>query len=194
MPKPTNFPTTFPCNRLNSIEQLELRQNNHNQKENNSMPVVELNELKAILRPNQRLLGLDLGSKTIGLALSDVMRSIATPMETIRRSKFTLDAQRLIEIVEQHDIGGLVLGLPLSMDGSEGPRCQSTRTFASNLLKKTDVSITLWDERLSSAAVERVLIGEVDMTRKRRREVVDKAAAAYILQGALNALMYENRS
>jgi len=151
------------------------------------MAIVSLNEMMAGLKTGKRLLGLDLGAKTIGLALSDVLRSIATPMETIRRTKFTKDAEALIAIIEKEDVGALVLGLPLSMDGSEGPRCQSTRQFAANLLEKIDIPIVLWDERLSSAAVERILIGDVDMTRKRRRNVVDKAAAAYILQGAMDA-------
>lgn len=151
------------------------------------MAIVSLEEMMAALKTGDRLLGLDLGGKTIGLALSDVMRSIATPMETIRRTKFTKDAENLISIIEKQEVGGLVLGLPLSMDGSEGPRCQSTRQFAANLLEKIEIPILLWDERLSSAAVERILIGDVDMTRKRRRDVVDKAAAAYILQGALDA-------
>jgi len=154
----------------------------------NDMAIVSLEEMTAALKTGDRLLGLDLGGKTIGLALSDVMRSIATPMETIRRTKFTKDAERLISIINTEEVGGLVLGLPLSMDGSEGPRCQSTRQFAANLLAKIDIPIVLWDERLSSAAVERILIGDVDMTRKRRRDVVDKAAAAYILQGALDAV------
>ena len=152
------------------------------------MAIIPLEEMMNGLRAGQRLLGLDLGAKTIGLALSDVLRSIATPMETIRRTKFTKDAEALITIIEKEDVGALVLGLPLSMDGSEGPRCQSTRQFAANLLEKIDIPIVLWDERLSSAAVERVLIGDVDMTRKRRRDVVDKAAAAYILQGAIDRL------
>ena len=158
------------------------------------MSVIELRELNENLKYGQRLLGLDLGAKTIGLALSDALCSIASPLETIRRTKFTVDAQTLMAIIEKHNIGGLVLGFPLNMDGSEGPRCQSTRTFASNLLQKIEIPIALWDERLSSAAVERILITEVDMTRKRRREVVDKAAAAYILQGALDAMGNFGRS
>ncbi len=151
------------------------------------MAVVDVSELIKNLKFGQRILGLDLGGKTIGLALTDVMRTIASPLTTIRRTKFKIDAQTLIDLIETHEVGGLVLGLPLNMDGSEGPRCQSTRTFAINLLEKIDIPIAFWDERLSSAAVERILIGEVDMTRKRRKEVVDKAAAAYILQGALDA-------
>ena len=152
------------------------------------MAIVSLQEMAASVKTGDRLLGLDLGAKTIGLALSDVMRSIATPKETIRRTKFTKDAEALITIIKEEGVGALVLGFPLSMDGTEGPRCQSTRQFAANLLEKIDIPIVFWDERLSSAAVERVLIGDVDMTRKRRRNVVDKAAAAYILQGALDAV------
>lgn len=129
-----------------------------------------------------------MGSKTIGLALSDVSNMLATPAETIRRSKFTNDVRRLKEVIEAQDVGGLVLGLPVSMDGTEGPRCQSVRDFARNLLEAIDIPIAFWDERLSTAAVERVLIKEADMTRKRRGEVIDKMAAAYILQGALDAM------
>jgi len=153
-----------------------------------AMAIVSLNEMATTVKIGERLLGLDLGAKTIGLALSDVMRTIATPMETIRRTKFTKDAEILISIIKREEVGALVLGMPFSMDGSEGPRCQSTRQFVANLLEKIDIPVVLWDERLSSAAVERVLIGDVDMTRKRRRDVVDKAAAAYILQGALDAV------
>ena len=152
------------------------------------MAVTEINQIKGLLKPNQRLLGLDIGSKTIGLALSDVSGLVASPAETIRRSKFTADAERLSEIIAAEDVGGLILGLPVQMDGAEGPRCQSVRQFADNLLEKTDIPIAFWDERLSTAAVERVLIKDADMTRKRRGEVVDKMAAAYILQGALDAM------
>jgi len=153
------------------------------------MAVVDLAELSKILKPASRLMGLDLGTKTIGLALSDVTLMIASPLETIKRTKFTGDAIILEGLIDEHDVGGLVLGLPVSMDGSEGPRCQSTRQFAANLLERRDIAVTFWDERLSTAAVERILIGEIDMTRKRRAEVIDKAAAAYILQGALDAMM-----
>ncbi|MCF6197334.1 MAG: Holliday junction resolvase RuvX [Emcibacter sp.] len=139
------------------------------------------------MRTGQRLLGLDLGSKTIGIALSDVMRQIATPMETIKRTKFTQDAVRLITIIEEQNVGGLILGFPLNMDGSEGPRCQSTRQFARNISEKIDLPIALWDERLSTVAVTRTLI-EADASRKRRKQVVDKMAAGYILQGALDKL------
>ena len=152
------------------------------------MPIMNLLELAKALTPEKRLMGLDIGSKTVGLALSDVNRTIATPLETLHREKFSKDADRLESLVDTHDVGGLVLGLPISMDGSEGPRCQSTRQFAANLLARRDIAIAFQDERLSTAAVERFLIGEADMTRKRRAQVVDRAAAAYILQGALDAM------
>ena len=152
------------------------------------MPIMNLHELAKALTPEKRLMGLDIGSKTVGLALSDVNRTIATPLETLHREKFSKDADRLESLVDTHDVGGLVLGLPISMDGSEGPRCQSTRQFAANLLARRDIAIAFQDERLSTAAVERFLIGEADMTRKRRAQVVDRAAAAYILQGALDAM------
>ncbi|MDP6952906.1 MAG: Holliday junction resolvase RuvX [Alphaproteobacteria bacterium] len=134
-----------------------------------------------------RLLGLDLGSKMIGLALSDRGRSIASPMETVRRTKFTKDAEQLKAICREHEVAGLVLGLPVNMDGSEGPRAQSTRAFAANLAKPLPLPLLLWDERLSTQAVTRTLL-DADMSRRRRAEVVDKMAAAYILQGALDAL------
>ena len=135
------------------------------------------------------MLGLDLGSKTIGLGRSDLSLMFASPLETIRRSKFTKDAEALIAIVGRENIGGLVLGLPVNMDGSEGPRCQSTRQFATNLLAKIDIPLAFWDERMSTQAVTRTLL-ENDTTRKRRAEVVDKMAAAYILQGALDAIAH----
>ncbi|TYB87949.1 Holliday junction resolvase RuvX [Oceaniovalibus sp. ACAM 378] len=131
--------------------------------------------------------GLDLGTVTLGVAVSDVMRSIATPLETIRRKKFTQDAEQLLKIVQGRDLKGLVLGLPLNMDGSEGPRVQSTRAFARNLERLTDLPIGFWDERLSTVAAERALI-EADTSRKRRAEVIDHVAAGYILQGALDRL------
>lgn len=134
-----------------------------------------------------KLLGLDLGTKTIGVAVSDSLRYTATPLETIARTKFTADAARLLELIRQNDIVALVLGLPLNMDGSEGPRAQSTRTFARNLAQKTSVPIAFWDERLSTSAVTRMLI-EADTRRDRRAEVVDKLAASYILQGFLDRL------
>ena len=151
------------------------------------MAVMTLTELKTALDRHGRVMGLDLGSKTIGLALSDVMRTIATPYDTIRRTKFTADAQALLAAIDAEDVRGLVIGLPISMDGTEGPRCQSTRQFAANLLEKRDLPIAFWDERLSTVAVERMLVDDVDMTRARRGQVVDKLAAAYILQGALDA-------
>ena len=141
----------------------------------------------ARLAQGGRVIGLDLGTRTIGLALSDVRRTVATPLETIRRTKFTADAARLIEIAREHQVTGLVLGLPLHLDGSEGRRAQSTRAFASNLNKISELPILLWDERLSTAAAERSLI-EADASRSRRAEVVDKVAAAIILQGALDRM------
>ncbi|MAB00330.1 MAG: Holliday junction resolvase RuvX [Stappia sp.] len=134
-----------------------------------------------------RLIGLDLGTKTIGLALSDLGRGIATPMETIRRKKFGVDAAALLDICRKQEVTGLVLGLPLNMDGSEGPRVQATRAFARNLSALTELPMTAWDERLSTAAVTRTLI-EADRSRARRAELVDKMAAAYILQGFLDRL------
>ena len=158
------------------------------------MTFTELKNIPSQLTRGQRLMGLDLGSKTIGLALSDVMLSVASPLEPIRRTKFTPDAQRLIERIKEHDVGALVLGMPFEMDGTEGKRCQSTRDFAINFKKMRDIPISYWDERLSTSAVERMLVGDVDMTRKRRSEVVDKLAATYILQGALDALAHLNRT
>ena len=154
------------------------------------MTLCTLDDLAAALPRGTRLLGLDLGSKTIGLALSDPGLTVASPIDTIRRSKFTKDAETLLRLIADHRVGGLVIGLPVNMDGSEGPRCQSTRQFAANLLGKTDIPIAFWDERLSTAAVERVLIGEADMSRRKRGKVVDQMAAAYILQGALDALAH----
>lgn len=152
------------------------------------MAIVEPVELKSALPSGQRLLGLDLGTKTIGLAISDSGLAVASPLETIRRKKFTADAEALIALIGERGIGALVLGLPKNMDGSEGPRAQSTRQFATNLLEKIDIPIALWDERLSTAEVERVLIDQADMTRKRRGEVIDKMAASVILQGFLDFL------
>ena len=133
------------------------------------------------------LAGLDLGDKTIGVAVSDTMRGVATPLSTIRRKKFGVDAQALLAIVAERDIAGLVLGLPRNMDGSEGPRCQSTRAFARNLTQLTDLPITFWDERLSTVAAEKALL-EADTSRRRRAEVIDHVAASYILQGALDRM------
>jgi putative Holliday junction resolvase len=132
-----------------------------------------------------RLMGVDLGTKTIGLALSDVERRIATPLETIKRVKFTPDAARIKQLVEQHGVGGLVVGLPLNMDGTEGPRAQATRAFVRNLQPLLSLPILFWDERLSTVAVTRTLL-DADASRSRRADLVDKMAAAYILQGALD--------
>jgi putative Holliday junction resolvase len=137
--------------------------------------------------PTGKLLGLDLGTKTIGVAVSDGMRYSATPLATIKRTKFTADAARLLELAVENQVVGFVLGLPLNMDGSEGPRAQSTRAFARNLAQKTPLPITFWDERLSTSAVTRMLI-EADTRRDKRAEVVDKLAASYILQGFLDRL------
>lgn len=133
--------------------------------------------------------GLDLGTVTIGVAVSDGMRHVGTPLETIRRKKFGIDAAKLLEICTPRNITGLVLGLPMNMDGSEGPRCQATRAFARNLEKLTDLPIAYWDERLSTVAAERVLL-EADTSRKRRSEVIDHVAAGFILQGLLDRLSY----
>ncbi len=133
------------------------------------------------------LMGLDLGTKTIGVAVSDGLRITATALETVRRSRFSTDAARLEEIIAGRDIVAIVLGLPRNMDGSEGPRCQSTRAFARNLAARIAQPIAFWDERLSTVAAERALL-EADSSRKRRSEVIDKVAAAYILQGALDRL------
>jgi len=139
------------------------------------------------LPPMRAIAGLDLGTVTIGVAVSDLLRHVASPLETVKRRKFTLDAARLIEIAQARNLGGLVLGLPLNMDGSEGPRCQSTRAFARNLERLTPLPITFWDERLSTVAAERALL-EADTSRKRRAEVIDHVAAGYILQGLLDRL------
>lgn len=147
----------------------------------------EITEFASVLPPMSALMGLDFGEKTIGVAVSDRMGGIATPLETVRRKKFTLDSGRLLEIIAGRDINGIILGLPRNMDGSEGPRCQSTRAFARNLSRLTDLPITFWDERLSTVAAEKALL-EADTTRKRRSEVIDHVAAGYILQGALDRL------
>ncbi len=139
--------------------------------------------------PHRPLIGLDLGTKTIGVAVSDTLWSVATPFETIKRRKFTEDAKALVAILTTRDAAGIVLGLPINMDGSEGPRCQSTRAFARNLGAHTDLPIIFWDERLSTVAAERALL-EADTSRKRRAELIDHVAAAYILQGALDRLAH----
>jgi putative holliday junction resolvase len=150
------------------------------------MAVVDLLELPRATTP---IFGLDLGEKTIGVAVSDVLRSVATPLELIRRRKFTEEAETLFARMRERGADTLVVGLPLNMDGTEGPRCQSVRAFARNLLRlDASLSIAFWDERLSTMAVNRMLVDELDMTRARRADVVDRAAAAYILQGALDRL------
>jgi putative Holliday junction resolvase len=150
-------------------------------------PLIAIEDLPRLLAPEARLLGLDVGTKTVGMALSDVTRSIATPYDTVRRTKFTADAKSIRDVVETNGVGALVIGLPLHLDGSEGRRAQSTRAFARNLAAHVEVPMVFWDERLSTAAVERHLI-EADASRKRRAEVIDRIAAAYILQGALDRL------
>jgi putative Holliday junction resolvase len=149
--------------------------------------IISIEDLPRLIGAEARLLGLDVGSKTIGMALSDVTRSIATPFDTIRRTKFTMDAKTIGEVIESNRVGAVVIGLPFNLDGSEGPRAQSTRAFARNLAAYIGVPMVFWDERLSTAAVERHLI-EADASRKRRAEVIDRMAAAYILQGALDRL------
>jgi putative holliday junction resolvase len=144
-------------------------------------------DLPPLLQPNQRLLGLDLGEKTIGLALTDIRRVIATPMHTIERSKFSKDAAEILDIITKQGVGALVLGYPVNMDGSEGPRCQSTRQFARNMEEKTSLPILLFDERMSTMAVTRTML-DADLSRKRRSELVDKMAASYMLQAALDTL------
>ncbi|UWQ64075.1 Holliday junction resolvase RuvX [Leisingera caerulea] len=141
------------------------------------------------LPPMSALMGLDLGTKTIGVAVSDRIGAVATPLETVKRKKFSLDAARLLEIIQARDISGILLGLPRNMDGTEGPRCQSTRAFARNLSQLTDLPISFWDERLSTVAAEKALL-EADTTRKRRAEVIDHVAASYILQGALDRMRH----
>lgn len=144
-------------------------------------------ELAASLKPGERLFGLDLGEKTIGVAVGDTMLSFASPLETIAKLKFTTDAQALIALIKKHAVGGLVIGLPLNMNGTEGPSAQSARAFARNFEIKHPLPILFWDERLSTVAVTRTLL-EADVSREKRKEVVDKMAAAFILQGVLDAI------
>ncbi len=147
----------------------------------------------AALPPNRAIAGLDLGDKTIGVALSDLRRSVATPVEVIRREKFTADAARLMALLTSRQACGILLGLPLNMDGSAGPRVQSTEAFARNLARLTELPIGFWDERLSTVAAERALL-EADASRQRRRAVIDAVAATYILQGALDRFGYLDRA
>ena len=151
------------------------------------MPVLSLADAASLLPVRGALIGLDLGSKTIGVAASDPNRRLAAPVETVSRRRFRSDAERLLALASERRAVGFVLGLPLNMDGSEGPRAQATRAFAGNLAKVTALPIALWDERLSTAAVERALI-EADASRRKRKAVIDQHAAAYILQGALDRL------
>ena len=151
------------------------------------MAIRKLAELTGHLTRGRPLLGLDLGEKTIGLALSDMTLLIATPFSTLKRSKFTRDAESLATVIGEHEIAGLIIGLPINMDGSEGPKCQSVRQFAANLQCHMDMEIAFWDERLSTVAVTRTMI-EADISRAKQKQAVDKMAAAYILQGALDFL------
>ena len=152
------------------------------------MAVIDISELKSALPKGAPLFGLDPGEKTLGVATSDVTLTIASPLTLIKRSKFTLEAASLFALMQERGAAGLVIGLPINMDGSEGPRCQSNRALGRNLLYLRDMPIVFWDERLSSAAVNRMLISEADLSRAKRADVVDRAAAAYILQGALDRL------
>lgn len=149
----------------------------------------EIAEFGTLLPSFGKIVGLDLGTVTIGVAISDGSRQIATPVETIKRKKFGVDAEKLLALLTKLEAQGIVLGLPMNMDGSEGPRCQATRAFARNLEKLTDLPITFWDERLSTVAAERALL-EADTSRKRRAEVIDHVAASYILQGALDRMAH----
>ncbi|GGM11321.1 Holliday junction resolvase RuvX [Pseudooceanicola nanhaiensis] len=148
-----------------------------------------LEDFAAELPPMRAIAGLDLGDKTIGVAVSDRLLSVATPITTIRRKKFTLDAQALAALLKEREIGGIILGLPRNMDGSEGPRCQSTRAFARNFRQVLEIPTAFWDERLSTVAAERALL-EADTSRRKRAEVIDHVAAGYILQGALDRLRH----
>jgi putative Holliday junction resolvase len=157
------------------------------------MPPCNPAELKPLLPAGARLLGLDVGTKTIGMALSDTTLLIATPLDTIRRTRFRDDLKRLLDEIARHKIGGIVVGLPLALDGSDSPRTQGVRQFAKNLMAHTELPLAFWDERLSTAAVERGMIA-ADLSRQRRSELIDKAAAAYILQGLLDHLSHSGRA
>ena len=155
------------------------------------MAVLDLLDLPGALPAHAPVLGLDLGEKTVGVAISDATRAIASPLELIRKTKFTNEANRLFDLMQSRGAAGIVIGLPVNMDGTEGPRCQSVRAFGRNLLRlKPELPIAFWDERLSTAAVQRMMTDEMDLSRARRAELVDKMAAAYILQGALDRLGY----
>lgn len=157
------------------------------------MPLCNPADLKPLLAKGARLLALDVGTKTIGLALSDTTLMIATPLDTIRRARFRDDVRRLLAEVARHGVGGIVIGLPLALDGSDSKRTQGVRQFAKNLAAETDLPIAFWDERLSTAAVERGMIAG-DLSRRRRAQIIDKAAAAYILQGLLDRLSRKNQT
>lgn len=152
------------------------------------VPIRDLTDLPAACPPDTPWMGLDLGEQTIGVAVSDASRMIASPLELIRKTKFTQDAEALFRLMDGRNVSALVIGLPMNMDGSEGPRAQSCRAFARNLERLRPVNVAFWDERLSTSAVERFLIEELDLSRKRRAGVVDRTAAAWILQGALDRL------
>ncbi|MDX2221515.1 MAG: Holliday junction resolvase RuvX [Rhodospirillaceae bacterium] len=153
------------------------------------MPICKPAEIKGKLARGQPVLGLDLGTKTIGVAISDVGLMIASPLLTLKRKKFSQDYAELNKIIQDRDVGALVIGLPVEMSGAEGPRAQSARAFAAEVLKRRDLPVAFWDERMSTAAVQRMLTDEADLSRKRRAELVDKAAAAYILQGLLDSIV-----
>ena len=157
------------------------------------MPVVRLVDLPALLPAESRLLGLDVGSKTIGLAIADPGRTIASPLNTIARTRLDRDLDQLLSRAVDLGVSGFVVGLPIGMNGREGARCQAVRQFGRDLLKRMDAPLAFWDERLSTVAVERVLVGEADLSRRRRRQVVDKVAACFILQGALDRLAFATR-
>lgn len=154
------------------------------------MTIEELVKLAAAKPPAERWLGIDLGAKTMGLAISDPGLTVASPLETLPRRKFSKDLPALQKLVEERGIGGFIFGLPTNMDGSEGPRAQSTRDFAANLARHIPLPVGFWDERLSTAVVERMMVDEADLSRQKRARSVDKMAAAYILQGALDALRH----
>ncbi|MCH2075496.1 MAG: Holliday junction resolvase RuvX [Rhodobacteraceae bacterium] len=149
----------------------------------------DMAEFLAALPRYMPIAGIDLGTHTIGVALSDALLTVGTPLGTVRRKKFTVDAAALLDMIGGRDAGGIVLGLPRNMDGTEGPRCQATRAFARNLERLTELPMTFWDERLSTVAAERALL-EADTTRKRRAQIIDQVAASYILQGALDRMRY----
>ncbi|CAN7148768.1 Holliday junction resolvase RuvX [Rhizobium sp. LjRoot98] len=151
------------------------------------MAVLSIEDLATALLPNQAIAGLDLGTKTIGISVSDLGRRFATPREVIKRVKFGLDAEALLAVAEKERIAAFVIGLPINMDGSAGPRAQATRAFVHNMAQKTAIPFIYWDERLSTVAAERVLI-EMDVSRKKRADRIDSAAASFILQGALDRL------